>query len=163
MKNSTEPCYCLEGSGKEVRFNMREESTILAAQMEVKNLVSDIDKRISAHYDKYTVNSKIPKLPPFEALKKDKIRYECIRVLTNCVDEINDLKLRTSLLQRSLIEYKRFQPSSKATYVVVSKFKDSINEYLENLDRYKFDLADLARNANNKIKTLESAQYYDFN
>lgn len=140
---------------------MRSENTILEIQVEIDSLIKDLDNRIVSLYDKYTVNKQIPRLPPFEKLKEDRVRYECIRVLTGCVDEINDVKLRVSLLQKNLMKYQGFQPSSKTDYLVVSKFKESLKNHIDALDGYRFDLGDLTRNANSKIKALEAAQYYD--
>jgi len=81
---------------------MKDESTLLEVQMEVGNLMQDLSSRIDNVYDKYTIAGDIPKLPPFEKLRDDKTRYECSRVLTDCVDELNEMKLRVSLLSREL-------------------------------------------------------------
>ena len=140
---------------------MKDESTILEIQMEVTNLMNDLETRIHKVYDKYTVSGDIPKLPPFDKLKDDRIRYECSRVLTNCIDELNELTLRVSLLNRNFVKYQHFSPSSKTEYIVVSKFKETLNSYVEILERYRFDIGSLTRNANNKLKQLEAAQYFD--
>lgn len=141
---------------------MTDANTILELQVEIGNLIKDLDSRVMKVYDKYTIDKNIPKLPPFNALKSDEVRYNCLKVLTDCVDELNDLKLRISLLQRNLLRYQNFQPASKTDYMVVSKFRETMKLHLENLDTYRFDISDLIRNANAKIKTLEAAQYYEF-
>jgi hypothetical protein len=71
------------------------------------------------------------------------------------------MKLRVCLVSRSLEEYKNFQPTSKADYNVAVSFRDGIKSYLDELTQYKFDLADLLKNANNKLRVLDSYQFFD--
>lgn len=140
---------------------MKDESTLLEVQIELGKLMSDLSSRIDKVYDKYTIAGDIPKLPPFEQLRSDKIRYECSRVLTNCVDELNEMKLRVSLLSRELYQYQNFQPASKTDYNIAVKFRETIKDHIETLTQYRFDLDSLVRNANSKLKVLENANYYD--
>lgn len=140
---------------------MKDENTILEIQMEVSNLMNDLESRIHKVYDKYTVSSDIPKLPPYEKLKDERVRYECSRVLTDCVDELNEMSLRVTLLRRNFERYQNFSPASKTEYIVVSKFKESLKSYVENLTQYSIDLSRLISNANSKLRKLEAADFYN--
>ena len=71
------------------------------------------------------------------------------------------MKIRISLLQRNFVKYQDFQPASSTEYVVVSNFRQSLKNYVSILEQYRFDVTDLIRNANNKIKAIEAAQYYN--
>ena len=140
---------------------MNASDTILQIQVEVKNLMTDLESRIEGLYNRYTTDGEVTKLPPFESLKDERVRYEYTRVLTNCIDELNDLKLRISLLQRNFLTYRNFQPASKTDYLMVNALKERLKFYCDSLERYRFDVQDLIRNATFKIKALDAANYYN--
>ena len=140
----------------------KEENTLLEVQVVLKDMMSDIESSINSLYDKYTnSDNKINSLPPFESLRNDVIRYSCARNLTDCIDELNAMKLRVGILYRSMYKYQNYQPSSKTEYTVAVNFKDQIKKYISDLEDYRFELSDLIRNANNKLRVLDSVQFYD--
>lgn len=141
---------------------MAEEQTLLQIEVALKDLMDDLKDKILKVYDKYTDSSKqIPKLPPYASLKSDSLRYELSRNLTDAVDELLEMKLRAGVLYRDMMQYQEYQPKSKSDYLVGQKFKTVIKGYLEELDQIRFELSDLVKNANNKIRILDSVQYYD--
>lgn len=141
---------------------MSEEQTLLQVEITLKGLMDDLQMKILAVYDKYTDNSKsLPKLPPYKELKDDSVRYRISKSLTEAVDELLDLKLRAGLLWREMNKYKEYQPQSKADYLIGQKFRATVEGYLTELDQIRFEISDLVKNANNKIKILDSVQYYD--
>lgn len=137
------------------------EAALLEMQSEVQKLMNDLESRINTVYDKYTEDKKIPKLPEYSKLKDYKIRYQCSQKLTESIDELNNLKLRVGTLYRYLSKNQNYQPTSKTNYNVVQSFKLSIKSNLDILDQYRFELADLIKNANNKIRILDSVQFYE--
>ena len=137
------------------------EAALIEMQSEIQKLMNDLEARINNVYDKYTENKKIPKLPEYSKLKDHKVRYVCSLKLTESIDELNDLKLRVGTLYRYLSKSQNYQPTSKTNYGVVQSFKLSIKSNLDILDQYRFELADLIKNANNKIRILDSVQFYE--
>lgn len=141
---------------------MAEEQTLLQIEIALSDLMKDLKNNILKVYDKYTDNSKqIPKLPPYASLKSDSLRYELSRTLTSAVDELLEMKLRVGILYRDMSQYQEYQPKSKSDYLVGQRFRTVIKRYLEELDQIRFELSDLVKNANNKIRILDSVQYYD--
>lgn len=141
---------------------MSEEQTLLQIEMTLKSLMDDFHQRLTKIYDKYMDSSKqIPKLPPYEDLKDDRLRYKLSVILTNSIDELLEMKVRAGTLSREMSKYQEFQPTSKADYLIGQKFRATVEEYVKELDQITFELSDLVRNANNKIKILDSTQYYD--
>lgn len=138
------------------------EAALIEMQSEIQKLMNDLETRINKVYDKYTENKKIPKLPEYSKLKDHKVRYACSLKLTESIDELNDLKLRVGTLYRYLSRSQNYQPTSKTNYNVVQSFKLSVKSNLDTLDQYRFELADLIKNANNKLRVLDSVQFYEF-
>lgn len=137
-------------------------NSLLEVNIELSNIMKDLRDRVNKVYDKYTNQSSILKLPDkLDALKSSELRYTLAKGLTDSIDELNEMKLRVGVVSRSLDEYKNFQPKSKTDYNVAISFREGIKSYLDELTQYKFDLADLVRNANNKLRVIDSWQFFD--
>ena len=137
-------------------------NSLLEVNIELSNIMKDLRDRVNVVYDKYTNQSSILKLPDkLDALKSSELRYTLAKELTNSIDELNEMKLRVGLVYRSLDEYKNYQPKSKADYNVAVSFREGIKASLDELVQYKFELADLVKNANNKLRVIDSYQFFD--
>ncbi len=137
-------------------------NSLLEVNIELSNIMKDLRDRVTRVYDKYTNQNSILKLPDkLDALKSSELRYTLAKELTNSIDELNEMKLRVGLVYRSLDEYKNYQPKSKADYNVAVSFREGIKAYLDELVQYKFELADLVKNANNKLRVIDSYQFFD--
>lgn len=137
-------------------------NSILEVNIELSNIMKDLRDRINHVYDKYTNQSSIIKLPKdINDLKSSKLRYDLAKSLTDSIDELNEMKLRVGLVLRSLDEYKNFQPTSKADYNAAVSLREGIKSYIEELQQYKFELADIIKNANNKLRVIDSYQFFD--
>jgi len=136
-------------------------SSILEMEAEIKKVVDDLRGRIFAVYDKYQINSgKIIELPSYDELVKSrKVQYNIERDLTTAIDEMLDLKLRISVVTRNLNSIKSIQVSSRTEYNLVVTFKRFVEESLEELDTYKFEITEIIKNLNNKIRIITSVQF----
>ena len=112
-------------------------------------------------YDKYQINSgKVIELPSYDELVKSrKLQYNIERDLTTAIDEMLDLKLRISVVTRNLNSIKSIQVSSRTEYNLVTTFKRFVEESLEELDTYKFEITEIIKNLNNKIRIITSVQF----
>ena len=139
------------------------ESSILEMEVTVNNIVKDLRNRIQIVFDKYTTDSKkIPKLPDFDDLvKSNRLHYETSRRLTECIDELMDVKLRVNLVRKKLGELQNIQSTSRSEYSFMCNFKNNLANYDEELAGYRFELADLIKNCNNKLRILESVSFYE--
>lgn len=141
---------------------MADGNSILEAEVTVNNIMKDLRERINKVFDKFIKDKEIPKLPPFDTLiKDDKVRYETSSNLTELIDELMILKLRVNVVRRNLEELQNIQSQTRSDYSFLCNFKNNLKKYDEELSRYKFDLGDLIRNANNKLRVLESASFYE--
>jgi hypothetical protein len=138
------------------------ENSILLTEKKVSDIMKDIRFRIESLFDKYTDDDKkIPSLPPYEELmKSDRKRYELSKSLTDCIDELNSMKLRISIVRRSLDDFRKIQ-ATRSDYSLVTNFKKNLESWDEELSGYRFDLSDLIKNANNKLRVLESVAFYN--
>lgn len=138
------------------------ENSILVTEKQVSDIMKDIRSRIETLFNKYTDdNHKIPALPKFEDLmKSDKLRYELSKSLTDCIDELNSIKLRISIVRRSLDDFRKLQ-ATRSDYSLVANFKKNLEAWDEELSGYRFDIGDLIKNANNKLRVLESVAFYN--
>nr|DAQ48181.1 MAG TPA: hypothetical protein [Bacteriophage sp.] len=136
-------------------------SSILEMEVEIKKVVDDLRGRIFAVYDKYQINSgKVIELPSYDELVKSrKLQYNIERDLTTAIDEMLDLKLRISVVTRNLNSIKSIQVSSRTEYNLVTTFKRFVEESLEELDTYKFEITEIIKNLNNKIRIITSVQF----
>lgn len=139
------------------------ESTILEMEVQVNNIIKDIRSRVNSIFDKYTNDkNQIPRLPDFEDMRKSpKLHYETSRRLTDCIDELMDVKIRVNLVRRSIEDIQGIQSTSRSDYTFLSNFKNNLKRYDEELLGYRFEIADLVKNANNKLRVLESVPFYD--
>lgn len=141
---------------------MSDENTLLETQIVLADMMKDLDRRILDVYDKYTDNAhQIPKLPDYKELKSGVVRYTISKNLTDSIDELSELKLRVGMLYRNFKGYQDIQPPSKVDYNAVQRFKLTLKSYLDSLEQYRFEISDLIKNANNKLRILESIQYGD--
>lgn len=141
---------------------MSTENSILETEQKVSEIIKDVRARIETLYGKYMDdNRQIPSLPPFDQLmKSDRVRYELSKRLTDCIDELNSLKLRISVVRRSLDDFRKLQ-ATRSDYSLVTNFKKNIERWDEELSGYRFDISDLIKNANNKLRVLESVAFYN--
>lgn len=139
------------------------DDSILEMDMQITKIMQDLRIRIQQVYDKYTdENKKIPQLPSFDTLvKSNKLRYNTSKVLTESLDELISLKLRVSVVARNLEGMSTVQITSKSEYSVIATLKGNIKKYLEELSEYRFEISDLIKNANNKLRVLESVAFYN--
>jgi hypothetical protein len=139
------------------------ESSILEAEVQVNNIVKDIRSRVDAVYDRYTTDGKsVPKLPDFDTLRKNnRLHYDTSKKLTEFIDELIEVKLRVNVVRRHLEDMQKIQSTSRSDYTFMCNFKDNLKKYDEELSGYRFEIADLIKNANNKLRVLESVSFYD--
>lgn len=137
-------------------------NTILEAEVQVSNIMKDLRQRINNLFDKYMEDRDIPKLPDFNILlKNNQLRYDTSKRLTETIDELMVLKLRVNVVRRNLDELQNIQAATRSDYSFMCNFKNNLKKYDDELSGYKFELADLIRNANNKLRVLESVSFYE--
>lgn len=141
---------------------MSESNSILEAEVTINNIMKDLRQKINSMFDRFLDGKEIPKLPAFDVLvKNDRVRYDISSSLTQLIDDIMVLKLRVNIVRRNLDELQNIQSQTRSDYSFLCNFKNNLKKYDEELSGYKFELADLIRNANNKLKILESASFYE--
>lgn len=138
-------------------------NSILEMDAKVSTIMKDLRKRVQFVYDKYTdKDKKIPVLPPYDVIvNSSQERYNLARRLTMLIDELSELKLRVGVVYRSVVGMRNVQVTAKSDYTLISNFKNNLKKYEEELSEYKFEIQDLIKNANNKIRILESAAFYN--
>ena len=139
------------------------QDSILEMDAKVSTVMKDLRKRLNNLYDKYlTDESKLPKLPKYEDMIKDtRLRYNTSKTLTELLDELIQMKLRISLVSRSISSMKNIQITSVSDYTLVANFKNNLKSYDEELTEARYELSDLMKNVNNKIRILDSVSFYD--
>lgn len=142
---------------------MDSSSSILEMDVQVSNIMKDLRKRVQVVYDKFVGDGrKIPELPRYEIIvNSSKDRYNLARRLTSLIDELSELKLRVGVVHRSILSMMNVQVTAKSDYTLISNFKSNLKKYEEELSEYKFEIQDLIKNANNKIRVLESAAFFN--
>ena len=136
---------------------------ILEADARVSKIMKDIRDRVTAVYDRYIGDKKsIPKLPPFEELvRNDRLRYETSVNLTNLVDDLSELRVRVSLVYRHLTMTKMGLSPKAEDIQFVRVFQQNLNTYLDELSNYRYEILDLIKNANSKLRVLESSVFFN--
>ena len=140
------------------------EQTILEFEVQVSNIMNDLRERVKSLYDVYTTDTKLEKykLPPYDLLLKDiKLRYKTSSLLIESLDNINNVKLRITIVLRNLNDMRTVQINSVSNYTLVGNFRNNLKKYCEELNDYRFDLMDLQKNTNNKIRLLDSMSYVE--
>lgn len=140
------------------------EQTILEFEVQVSNIMKDLRERVKSLYDVYTTDTKLEKykLPPYDLLLKDvKLRYKTSSLLIESLDNINNVKLRITIVLRNLNDMRTVQINSVSNYTLVGNFRNNLKKYCEELNDYRFDLMDLQKNTNNKIRLLDSMSYVE--
>jgi hypothetical protein len=141
------------------------EASILELEVETNNIMKDLRDRINRMFDRYTnAKHEIPKLPDFDdLLNNNRLHYNTSKNLTDLIDELLDLKLRVNIVKRSFDELSnmKLQAVSRNEYTFLGNFRNNLKKYDEELTSYKFELADLVKNANNKLRVLESVSFYN--
>ena len=140
------------------------EQTILEFEVQVSNIMKDLRDRVKSLYDVYTTDTKLEKykLPPYDLLLKDiKLRYKTSSLLIESLDNINNVKLRITIVLRNLNDMRTVQINSVSNYTLVGNFRNNLKKYCEELNDYRFDLMDLQKNTNNKIRLLDSMSYVE--
>lgn len=143
--------------------NNKESDTILEMDIQVTKVMKDLRSRVDKVYNRYMNESKkIPELPDFDSLlKSNRLRFNTSKKLTEMLDELIELKLRVSIVYRNLSSMEKVQITSKSEYTLIRNFQSNIKKYLEELNEYKFEISDLMKNANNKIRILDSFSFYE--
>lgn len=140
------------------------EQTILDFEVQINNIMKDLRERVKSLYDVYTTDTKLEKykLPPYDLLLKDvKLRYKTSSLLIESLDNINNVKLRITIVSRNLNDMRTVQITSVSNYTLVGNFRNNLKKYCEELNDYRFDLMDLQKNTNNKIRLLDSMSYVE--
>ena len=140
------------------------EQTILEFEVQVSNIMKDLRERVKSLYDVYTTDTKLEKykLQPYDLLLKDiKLRYKTSSLLIESLDNINNVKLRITIVLRNLNDMRTVQINSVSNYTLVGNFRNNLKKYCEELNDYRFDLMDLQKNTNNKIRLLDSMSYVE--
>lgn len=137
-------------------------NTVLEMEVQVNGIIKDIRGRINRVFDEYTDDNKqLPKLPDFDTLRKTpRLLYETACHLTDCIDSLLEVKIRVNLVRRSLSEMLSIQATSRSDYTFINNFKNNLKAYDDELSEYWFLLTDLVKNANNKLRILESTFFY---
>lgn len=142
---------------------IQQDSSLIMMEEQVFNIMKDLRERVADLFDRYLVSGKkvVPKLPSYELLiKQYSLHYATSVELTERVDEILELKMRVSMVRKELSDISNIKVTERASYGFISGFKKTMEKYIEELDGYKFDLVDILRNTNAKLKILESLSYY---
>lgn len=139
------------------------ESSILEMDREIHKIMEDIRSRVRRVYDSYTdENREIPKLPDYDLmLKNNRLRYNTSKTLTESLDELIRLKLRVSIVERNISSMRNIQITNKSDFTLISTLKSNLKKYESELQEYKFEISDLMKNANNKLRVLESVSFYN--
>ena len=142
---------------------MSDETSILEMDKEINKIMQDIRHRVKKVYDEYTdENREIPRLPDYDLmLKNNRLRYNTSKTLTESLDELIRLKLRVSIVARNIASMRTIQITSKSDFTLVSTLKGNLKKYESELQEYKFEISDLMKNANNKLRVLESVSFYN--
>jgi len=140
------------------------EQTILDFEVQIDSIMKDLRERVKSLYDVYTTDTKLEKykLPPYELLLKDvKLRYKTSSLLIESLDNINNVKLRITIVSKNLNDMRTVQITSVSNYTLVGNFRNNLKKYCEELNDYRYDLMDLQKNTNNKIRLLDSMSYIE--
>lgn len=144
---------------------MGEEESLLNLEKKLKDIVDDVRKRVNIVYSRYTDDTGTKKgavpLPAYEEISKSpKLRYDTSKKLAEELDELIKLKLRVGVVERNLLEMKNLQITGKSDYALIANIKSNIKRWTDEMSDYRFEVSDMVRNANNKIRVLESASFY---
>lgn len=142
---------------------MSNEDSILEMDKEINKIIVDVRERVQRVYDKYTDdNREIPKLPDYDLMLKDnRLRYNTSKILTESLDELIRLKLRVSIVERNIASMRNIQITSKSDFTLISTLKGNLKKYENEMQEYKFEISDLIKNANNKLRVMESVSFYN--
>lgn len=134
------------------------ENSILSMDTETTKIMKDIRVRIDDMYSKFTDdNKKIPELPKFDEIKgRFKVNYSISKELTDLIDYLLNIKLRVKVALSGIEDMIHIQITSKTDYVLINNFKNNLKRYKDELTGYLFDISDLVKNANNKLKVLQA-------
>lgn len=134
------------------------ENSILSMDTETTKIMKDIRVRIDEMYSKFTDdNKKIPELPKFDEIKgRFKVNYSISKELTDLIDYLLNIKLRVKVALSGIEDMIHIQITSKTDYVLINNFKNNLKRYKDELTGYLFDISDLVKNANNKLKVLQA-------
>lgn len=130
---------------------------ILEEEAKITEIIKDLRARISVVFDKYSGDKKqVVRLPDYDVLSRDaKLRYNISQRLIDQLDELNELKLRVGLVSRALSDLKSYQVTGPEYNLVIS-FKSNLERYLKELTDVKFDIQDLIRTVNSKLRLIDS-------
>lgn len=139
----------------------KQDRSILDMEVTIQNVMKDLRNRINDTYDTYLIeNKKVIKLPSYSDLSKNiELRYNISVQLTDAMDELNELRLRVSIVSRYIEDIRNIQATNKNEYVLMANFRTNLKKYSDELTSYKFELSDLAKNVNNKLRIIDNMNW----
>lgn len=139
----------------------KQDRSILDMEVTIQNVMKDLRSRINDTYDTYLIeNKKVIKLPSYSDLSKNiELRYNISVQLTDAMDELNELRLRVSIVSRYIEDIRNIQATNKNEYVLMANFRTNLKKYSDELTSYKFELSDLAKNVNNKLRIIDNMNW----
>lgn len=139
----------------------KQDRSILDMEVTIQNVMKDLRNRINDTYDTYLIeNKKVIKLPSYSDLSKNiELRYNISVQLTDAMDELNELRLRVSIVNRYIEDIRNIQATNKNEYVLMANFRTNLKKYSDELTSYKFELSDLAKNVNNKLRIIDNMNW----
>lgn len=135
-------------------------NSYLESEIIVNKIMEDLRGRVNVVFEKYSDSNNTVKLPDYDKLvRNQRLCYSLSRKYTNCIDELLEVRVRVSLVQRSINDMLNINATRKEDYSFVQNFKASMKDNLEELTDYKFVINDLVKNFNNKLKVLDTIPF----
>ena len=132
-------------------------------QMDLTKVVKECYNKIEEIFSKYGSNvGDIPKLPPYDSLKKNpELFYKYTEMYMNIGDEIICASISANLVLQSLqnIKATKLTPELTNNFTLMSRFREMLEEYIATLTTYRFDLGDLKRQVQDRVRLLQSISY----
>jgi hypothetical protein len=142
---------------------MTSENNVITLQMQLTEIIDSVYNRIKGIVEKYGSElGNFPKLPEYdEIINSPSILYKYYNQYLEIGDEIICVMMAVSLVHTSLIDIRNTKLTKDLTneYSMMTGFKKFLDEHIESLIRYKFDLVDLKRQAIDRVRLLQSLSY----
>lgn len=132
-----------------------DKNNIYMMQLKLNEVIKDINLKVKAVLDKY--KDGIPKLPDYNEIKKVNKFYDVYNKHLNIQDEIIDIMVRLDLVLNQLdeiLETKLTRDISNDFSELMS-FRNHIERSMNRLKSYRYDLIEIKRNNNDRIKLLQ--------
>ena len=142
---------------------MTSENNVITLQIQLTEILDNVYNRIKGIVEKYGSDlGNFPKLPEYdEIINSPSILYKYYNQYLEIGDEIICVMMAVSLVHTSLIDIRNTKLTKDLTneYSMMTGFKKFLDDHVESLTRYKFDLVDLKRQAIDRVKLLQSLSY----